>query len=103
MIGILLIDNALNIRKFTDYIAREFNILEYDIGRPLQILSHNFLDIDLVSDAHDVLKNLTSIEKEIHSVNDKNYTMRISPYRTTDNSIQGLVITVIDLLNGENR
>ncbi len=98
MIGILFIDNALNIRKFTDYIAREFGILEYDIGRPLQILSHNFLDIDLVKDANDVLKNLASIEREIHSINDKLYTMRISPYRTTDNSIKGLVITIIDSL-----
>lgn len=98
MIGILFIDNSLNIRKFTDYIAREFSILEYDIGRPLQILSHNFLDIDLVCDANVVLKNLTSIEREIHAVNDKRYTMRISPYRTTDNSIKGLVITIIDSL-----
>ncbi len=103
MIGILFIDNSLNIRKFTDYIAREFNILEYDIGRPLQILSHNFLDINLVQDANVVLKNLTSIEREIHSVNDKHYTMRISPYRTTDNSIKGLVITIIDSLNGDTK
>ena len=103
MIGILFIDNALNIRKFTDYIAREFNLLEYDIGRPLQILSHNFPDIDLVSDANVVLKNLTSIEREIHSINDKRYTTRISPYRTTDNSIKGLVITIIDSLSGENK
>lgn len=103
LIGILFIDNLLNIRKFTDYIAREFNILEYDIGRPLQILSHNFLDVDLVQDANIVLKNLTSIEKEIHSVNDKHYTIRISPYRTTDNSIKGLVITIIDSLNSDNK
>ena len=101
MLGILLIDNSLNIRKFTDYIAREFNILEYDIGRPLQIISHNFVDDDIVADANEVLKTLLPVEHEVLSTAHKNYTMRITPYRTTENSIAGLVITIIDSLPAE--
>ena len=42
MIGILFVDSNLNIRKFTEYVGREFQLMEHDIGRPLQIFAHSF-------------------------------------------------------------
>lgn len=96
MIGILFLDNNLNIRKFTEYVGREFNIMAHDVGRSIQIIAHLFEDVDIVEDAQSVLKSLMPIDKEVSTTNGKNYTLRIAPYRTTENSIEGLVLTIID-------
>lgn len=103
MIGILFVDNSKNIRKFTDYIGREFDLMEQDVGRPMHILSHHFKSTDLTHDAAHVLKTLVPLERELHAINGKHYTSRISPYRTTENSIKGLVITIIDSLNPQEK
>ena len=96
MIGILFLDDNLNIRKFTEYVGREFNIMAHDVGRSIQIIAHLFQDIDIVEDAEAVLRSLMPIDKEVKTVDGKNYTLRIAPYRTTENSIEGLVLTIID-------
>lgn len=96
MIGILFLDNNLNIRKFTEYVGREFNILSHDVGHSIQIVAHLFKDIDIVEDAEAVLRSLMPIDKEVTTIDGKNYTLRIAPYRTTENSIEGLVLTIID-------
>lgn len=98
MIGILFVDSNLNIRKFTEYVGREFNLMDHDIGRPIQIFAHSFPDEEIEQDCREVLKTLTSIDREITAMNGRFYTLRIAPYRTTENSIRGLVITIIDSL-----
>ena len=98
MIGILFVDSQLNIRKFTEYVGREFQLVNQDVGRPIQIFAHSFPEEDIVSDAQNVLKNLVPVDREVIGMNGRFYTMRIAPYRTTENSIRGLVITVIDSL-----
>ncbi len=98
MIGILFVDSELNIRKFTEYVGREFQLMEHDIGRPLQIFAHSFPDEQIEEDAKSVLKTLSSIDREVTAMNGRFYTLRIAPYRTTENSIRGLVITIIDSL-----
>ncbi len=98
MIGILFLDSKLNIRKFTEYVGREFEIMEHDIGRSAQIMDHCFPEYDLLADAKSVLKNLTPIDREITAINKKHYNVRVAPYRTTENSIKGLVVTIIDSL-----
>ena len=98
MIGILFLDSNLNIRKFTEYVGREFQLMEHDIGRPIQIFAHSFPDEDIEADARRVLKDLISIDREVTAMNGRFYTLRIAPYRTTENNIRGLVITIIDSL-----
>ena len=98
MIGILFIDENFNIRKFTEYVGREFQLMDHDVGRPIQIFAHSFPSEDIVGDAERVLKDLTPIDREVVSLNHKCYTLRIAPYRTTENSIKGLVVTIIDSL-----
>lgn len=95
-IGILFLDNNLNIRKFTDYVGREFNIMPHDVGRSVQIIARLFEDVDIVEDAEAVLRSLMFIDREVTTVDNKSYTLRIAPYRTTENSIEGLVLTIID-------
>ena len=101
MIGILFVDSNLNIRKFTEYVGREFQLMDHDIGRSIQIFAHSFPDEAIEADCRTVLKNLTSIDREVTAMNGRHYTLRIAPYRTTENSIRGLVITIIDSLGTE--
>ena len=98
MIGILFVDSNLNIRKFTEYVGREFQLLDHDVGRSLQIFAHSFPEEDIIKDAKEVLKELVPIDREVTAMNGRFYTLRIAPYRTTENSIRGLVITIIDSL-----
>lgn len=50
-----------------------------------------------------VLKSLVSIDREVIAMNGRCYTLRIAPYRTTENSIRGLVITIIDSLGANQK
>lgn len=103
MIGILFVDGDLNIRKFTEYVGREFQLMEHDVGRPIQIFAHSFPDEAIESDCRTVLRDLVSIDREVTAMNGRFYTLRIAPYRTTENSIRGLVITIIDSLGTSPR
>ena len=103
MIGILFVDGDLNIRKFTEYVGREFQLMEHDVGRPIQIFAHSFPDEAIETDCKTVLQNLVSIDREVTAMNGRFYTLRIAPYRTTENSIRGLVITIIDSLGTSPR
>ena len=98
MIGILFVDSKLNIRKFTEYVGREFQLMEHDVGRPIQIFAHSFPEEEIEKDCQTVLKDLVSIDREVTAMNGRFYTLRIAPYRTTENNIRGLVITIIDSL-----
>ena len=63
-----------------------------------RIFTHSFPDEDIEADARRVLKDLISIDREVTAMNGRFYTLRIAPYRTTENNIRGLVITIIDSL-----
>lgn len=89
MIGILFVDSNLNIRKFTEYVGREFQLMEHDIGRSIQIFAHSFPAEEIETDCRTVLRDLVSIDREVTAMNGRFYTLRIAPYRTTENSIRG--------------
>ena len=103
MIGILFVDGDLNIRKFTEYVGREFQLMEHDVGRNIQIFAHSFPEEAIESDCRTVLRDLVSIDREVTAMNGRCYTLRIAPYRTTENNIRGLVITIIDSLGTDRR
>ena len=103
MIGILFVDSKLNIRKFTEYVGREFQLMEHDVGRHIRIFAHSFPDEEIEQDCQSVLRDLISIDREVTAMNGRFYTLRIAPYRTTENSIRGLVITIIDSLGSDNQ
>lgn len=103
MIGILFVDSKLNIRKFTEYVGREFQLMDHDVGRQIKIFAHSFPEEKIEEDCKTVLKNLISIDREVTAMNGRCYTLRIAPYRTTENSIRGLVITIIDSLGDGSR
>src|SRR4029077_19028884 len=73
------------------------NLIPGDIGRPITDLASDLLYPDLVDDAREVLRNLGFIEKPISAVNGRWFTVRIMPYRTLDERIEGVVITFADI------
>lgn len=96
-IATLFLDSALNVRRYTDQIARIVHLREGDIGRPLTELASTLIYPQLNDDAKETLRTLTLIEKQITTTDGLWFMVRIKPYRTLSNVIQGVVITFIDI------
>ena len=96
-IATLFLDSALNVRRYTDQITRIIHLREGDIGRPLTDLANTLNYPTLNEDAQETLKTLTFTEKEITTTDGLWFLVRIKPYRTLANMIQGVVITLIDI------
>ena len=96
-IATLFLDNELNVRRFTDQATRIVHLREVDIGRPLSELSNTLSHPTLESDARETLRTLATSEKEVSTTDDQWYSVRIMPYRTGSNVIQGVVITFVDI------
>jgi two-component system CheB/CheR fusion protein len=93
----VFIDNELCIRRYADRATEIINLIETDIGRPLNDVSNKIEEPDLSSRVASVLRNLTPVEEEVRTSEDRWYSMRILPYRTTDNRIDGAVLTFSDI------
>lgn len=96
-IATLFLDKELNIRRYTEQVTRIFKLRDADVGRPFTDLVSDLQYPEIDNDARRVIKTLTSIETEI-TTNDKRwYKVRIMPYRTLDDHIDGLVMTFSDI------
>lgn len=96
-IATLFLDNELNVRRFTEHITRIIQLREGDIGRPLSDLASTLIYPQLHADAKGTLRTLAFSEKQIATTDGHWYTVRIMPYRTVANVIQGVVITFVDI------
>jgi len=96
-IASLFLDKKLKVRRFTKKVEEIFRLLPGDVGRPFTDLTTDLIYNDLHDDCRKVLQNLLFIEREIRSNNGEWYKVRIMPYRTTDDVIDGLVITFSDI------
>jgi two-component system CheB/CheR fusion protein len=96
-IATLFLDKDLNVRRFTDQIKRIINLRDADIGRPLSDLATTLNYPELHADAKDTLRTLAFSEKEISTTDAHWFKVRIMPYRTVANVIQGAVITFVDI------
>lgn len=96
-VATLFLDSGLNIRFFTPATKLLFNIISSDIGRPLADLNSLAADSALLADATLVLRTLEPVEREIESLGGAWYIRRISPYRTQENGVAGVVITFANI------
>jgi len=96
-IATLFLDKELNIRRFTEKATHIFKLRKADIGRPFtdQVSDLQYPDID--AHARQVLNNLMPVEKEITTNDGRWFNVRIMPYRTLTDHIDGLVITFTDV------
>lgn len=97
LIGIIFVDNKLNIRRYTDYVTTEFSVMDHDIGRSLKFISYHFPMVDISDICENVLKTLVPDEREVMTSKNKMFFMRVAPYRSTENKILGCVITLVDV------
>jgi two-component system CheB/CheR fusion protein len=95
-VATLFLDTQLNIRFFTPATRSLFNVLPGDIGRPLKDLSSLATDDDLLADTRTVLRTSVPSEREIQAQTGIWFVRRILPYRTEDNRVGGVVITLTD-------
>lgn len=92
-IATVFLDNLLHVRRFTNHAIRVFKLLPGDVGRPLSDIVTEMDYADLQADAQEVLRTLVFSEKEIATRDGRWFMVKIMPYRTLDNVIDGVVIT----------
>ncbi len=96
-IATLFLDKDLNVRRFTEQMARVIHVREGDIGRPLVELASTLIYPELHADVQKTLRTLAFSEKQIATTDGQWFSVRIMPYRTLANVIQGVVITFVDI------
>jgi two-component system, chemotaxis family, CheB/CheR fusion protein len=96
-IATLFLDRNFRIMRFTPRLGELFNVRLTDRGRPITDLTHKLGNINLIDDARQVLKKLVPFEKEVPDNQGAWYLIRISPYRSTNDRIEGVVITLVDV------
>jgi two-component system CheB/CheR fusion protein len=96
-IATLFLDNDLNVRRFTPQATKIIKLIPADVGRPITDLASELCYPELTEDAREVLQTLASAEKQIGARGGRWFTVRIMPYRTLDDRIDGVVITFSDI------
>ena len=96
-IGTIFLDRKLRVKLSTPAAQRIFNLLPSDAGRRLSDITSRLKDESVHEDVVAVLERLKTIEREVESSDGHTYLMRILPYRTTDDRIDGVSITFHDI------
>ena len=97
-IATVFVDHSLRILRFTPSVTQIINLIPSDVGRPVGHIVPNLVGYDqLVADAQAVLHTLAPKEVEVQTTTGKWYMMRIQPYRTLNNVIEGAVLSFVDI------
>lgn len=101
-IGQILVDSSMVIRKFSPASKKIINLIDADIGRRLNDLTTNLVDIDLSKEVTKVIQTHAPIEKEVQTIDRIYCLMRISPFLRRDKTAEGVVINFIDISQSKN-
>jgi two-component system CheB/CheR fusion protein len=101
-IATIFVDNDLNIRRFTEESTKLIRLIESDVGRPLGDIVSSIEYPDLVYDIRQVIKKVAFKEKEVNTAEGEWYKVRIMPYKTSLNVIDGATVTFIDVSHMRN-
>ncbi|MCA1600406.1 MAG: PAS domain S-box protein, partial [Acidobacteria bacterium] len=96
-VPILLLGRDLSIRRFTQPAEKLFNLLTSDIGRPIGVIKHNLDFPGLEALVSEVIENLAGQEKEVQDRDGRWFLVRVRPYMTLDNKIDGAVLLLVDI------
>ena len=96
-IGTIFLDRSFRIALFTPAAREIFNLIPADYGRPLSDITHRLEYHLLLNDAETVLEKLHTIEREVSTTDGRSFMMRVLPYRTAEDHINGVVITFFDI------
>src|SRR5207244_1582728 len=95
--AIIMLGDDLMIRRFTPMAEKLFNLIPSDIGRRLSDMNRSVLVPSLEQTIREVIDNLTTLEREVQDREGRWFSLRIRPYRTRDNKIEGAVIVLVDI------
>lgn len=96
-VAILMLGEDLSIRRYTPMAERLFNLIPSDLGRRLSDLNRSILIPDLDETVANVITNLAPVERDVQDRDGRWYSLRIRPYRTRENKIEGVVIVLVDI------
>ena len=96
-IATIFLDSSLRIKRFTPEATDIFSIIAADIGRPLFDITHKLDYPHLANDASSTFDSLQPVEREVRHADGRYFIVRLLPYRTTDDRIDGAVLTFIDI------
>jgi PAS domain S-box-containing protein len=96
-IATVFLDKELKVKRYTPAITRLLSLIPSDAGRPIADVLRRFSDEALLEDASRVLEDLTPLSKEVRAEDGRWYIRRITPYRTQDDRIEGVVVTFVDI------
>jgi chemotaxis methyl-accepting protein methylase/PAS domain-containing protein len=100
-VATLFLDSELRIRRFTTEAAKIIKLIPGDVARPITDLASELLYPELCDDASEVLRKLGSMEKPVQAREGNWFSVRITPYRTLDDRIDGVVITFWDITSSK--
>jgi two-component system, chemotaxis family, CheB/CheR fusion protein len=96
-VPIVMMDSNLRIRRFTPVSERVLNLIGTDVGRPISDLKPRINTPDLEEILHRVIDTLAPHEQEVRDQDGRWYSMRVRPYRTAENRIEGAVLQLLDV------
>jgi two-component system CheB/CheR fusion protein len=96
-IAFVFLNPDLTIKRFTPEFSKIFNVIESDLGRPISHIVSNLKYATLTEDIREILQNLGILEKEVQTIDENWYKMKISPYLTDDKKIEGVVLTFSEI------
>ncbi|WP_157271366.1 CheR family methyltransferase [Azohydromonas aeria] len=96
-IATVFVDRAMSIKRFTPHATKLFNLIPTDVGRSLLDITHRLDHPTLADDAAEAFQSLRVIEREVRSQEGRWYLARVLPYRTTEDRIDGAVLTFVDI------
>lgn len=96
-IPIIIVGNDLHIKSFTPMARKVMNLIPTDVDRPINDIKLNVDIANLEALILGVIEDMTLKELEVHDKEERWYSVRIRPYRTLDNKIDGAVITMVDI------
>jgi len=96
-VGTIFLDRSFSIRLFTPAILEIFNLKSSDYGRPFTDITNKLQYDGLLDDAQIVLEKLNMIEREVTTTDRRVFMMRLLPYRTSEDHINGVVVTFFDI------
>jgi two-component system, chemotaxis family, CheB/CheR fusion protein len=96
-IATVFLDRQLRIKRFTPRATRLLNLIPADVGRPISHITQNFDGKELAADSEQTLRSLLPLEKEVQTRDGRWHTMRVLPYRTLDDRIDGVIVTFSDV------
>jgi two-component system CheB/CheR fusion protein len=96
-IAIVFLDNELRVSRFTSEAEKLLNVIDSDLGRPIDHIAHNLEYENLVERARQALKNLSAVDEEVQTEDGHWYRMRIMVHRPKEHVIEGVVLTFINI------